>query len=189
MKLRDKKGRLSVEERKMKSKSLGDINPKLKTLHEVSILDPSLPVTRVVSTADIPSAVQSENSVLLPKAPRVSNMVSNTKFSSDSLVEAVEPVEVCINVSPPAKENVAPSVNNESTEKSVNPQSTTKESTSVESSSLDKERERSQRPVLMTSPPHPIRLSMSEMDLSSSSSSSLSRKSSGFLNQGIVCSL
>lgn len=188
VRLRDKKGRLAVEERKMKSRSLGDIDQKLKTLNEVSILDPSAPITRVVSTADIPDTVKTEDFLLLPKAPRVSDIASSTSISSDSPVRAVElgkPVEVHINLSPPTKETDSPVVKNESLEKDLNTESVTKKAESEDSALLQNGKEPSQRPVVITSPPHPMRLSMSEMDLSTTtSSSSLTRKSPGFSNKG-----
>lgn len=55
--LREKKGRVSCEERREKSRSLGDIG---STLHkvEVSILDPTVPPSRTVDTMDIPDQIK-----------------------------------------------------------------------------------------------------------------------------------
>lgn len=51
--LRDKKGHLTADSRRLKARSLGDISD---TLHkvEVSILDPTVPPSRTVDTMDIP---------------------------------------------------------------------------------------------------------------------------------------
>ena len=178
--LRDKKGRLSAEERKAKSRSMGDINQKLKTLDEVSILDPTSPITRVVSTTDIPSVVENQSNTALPKAPRLSNIASDTSLSRSSPVRTVElgkPVEVSINISPPAKENIVPLINNQPAEKDV-PKGI------EEGASLPSAREVSRDPVTFTSPPHPIRLSMSEMNLSSISPPSMDRKLPAGRDQG-----
>lgn len=52
--LREKKGRVTNEERREKSRSLGDIGNRLHNIQEVSILDPSVPPSRTVDTMDIP---------------------------------------------------------------------------------------------------------------------------------------
>ena len=52
--LREKKGRVTTEERREKSRSLGDIGKRLHNIQEVSILDPSVPPSRTVDTMDIP---------------------------------------------------------------------------------------------------------------------------------------
>lgn len=67
--LREKKGRVTADERKAKAQSLGDINKQLNKV-EVSILDPSAPPSRTVSTIDIPDKVdERENSALLGRRP------------------------------------------------------------------------------------------------------------------------
>ena len=52
--MREKKGRVTSEERREKSRSLGDISKRLHNIQEVSILDPSVPPSRTVDTMDIP---------------------------------------------------------------------------------------------------------------------------------------
>ena len=52
--LREKKGRVRTEERRQKARSLGDLEKRLHKVDEVSILDPSVPPSRTVSTMDIP---------------------------------------------------------------------------------------------------------------------------------------
>ncbi|RMX55508.1 hypothetical protein pdam_00024122, partial [Pocillopora damicornis] len=56
--LREKKGRVSSEERREKSRSLGDIGSRLHKVEEVSILDPSVPPSRTVDTMDIPNQIK-----------------------------------------------------------------------------------------------------------------------------------
>ena len=52
--MREKKGRVTSDERREKSRSLGDIGKRLHNIQEVSILDPSVPPSRTVDTMDIP---------------------------------------------------------------------------------------------------------------------------------------
>ena len=59
VKLREKKGRVTSEERREKAKSLADLSRNLHKV-EVSILDPTVPSSRTVDTMDIPN--QSGNS-------------------------------------------------------------------------------------------------------------------------------
>ena len=70
--LREKKGRLTTEERREKARSLGDIGNKLHKV-EVSIFDPSVPPSRTVDTMDIPD--QMEN---VGKRPMSSNAILET---------------------------------------------------------------------------------------------------------------
>ena len=70
--LREKKGRLTGDERREKAKSLGDISSKLHTV-EVSILDPTVPPSRTVDTMDIPDQLARH-----AKRPMSSNAVLET---------------------------------------------------------------------------------------------------------------
>ena len=70
--LREKKGRLTGDERREKAKSLGDISGKLHTV-EVSILDPTVPPSRTVDTMDIPDQLARH-----AKRPMSSNAVLET---------------------------------------------------------------------------------------------------------------
>ena len=72
VKLREKKGRVTSEERREKAKSLGDLSSNLHKV-EVSILDPTVPPSRTVDTMDIPN--QSGNS---SKRPMSSNAILET---------------------------------------------------------------------------------------------------------------
>ncbi|KAJ7357499.1 hypothetical protein OS493_025016 [Desmophyllum pertusum] len=56
--LREKKSRVTNDERREKSRSLGDIDKRLHTVEEVSILDLSVPPSRTVDTMDIPDQVK-----------------------------------------------------------------------------------------------------------------------------------
>ena len=70
--LREKKGRLTSDERREKARSLGDIGSKLHKV-EVSILDPTVPPSRTVDTMDIPDQL-----VNAAKRPMSSNAVLET---------------------------------------------------------------------------------------------------------------
>lgn len=76
--LREKKGR-ATDERREKSRSLGDIDKRLHNIGEVSILDPSVPPSRTVDTMDIPDQVKTgekrpkSSAALLETTPVTSN--------------------------------------------------------------------------------------------------------------------
>ena len=57
--LRDKKGRLTADNRRVKAKSLGDISNSFHKV-EVSILDPTVPPSRTVDTMDIPDQMSAQ---------------------------------------------------------------------------------------------------------------------------------
>ncbi|KAL9954783.1 hypothetical protein ACROYT_G042360 [Oculina patagonica] len=77
--LREKKGRVTSDERREKSRSLGDIDKRLHAIGEVSILDPSVPPSRTVDTMDIPDQVKTgekrpkSSAALLETTPLTSN--------------------------------------------------------------------------------------------------------------------
>ncbi|XP_048586739.1 mitogen-activated protein kinase-binding protein 1 isoform X2 [Nematostella vectensis] len=60
--LRDKRGRVSAEERKAKARSMGDLDQRMKpSAKDAPTLDMSVPPTRVMSTMDIPEVVEEAN--------------------------------------------------------------------------------------------------------------------------------
>lgn len=83
--LREKKGRVTSDERREKSRSLGDIDKRLHNIGEVSILDPSVPPSRTVDTMDIPDQVKTgekrpkSSAALLETTPLSSNTPSERK--------------------------------------------------------------------------------------------------------------
>lgn len=72
VKLREKKGRVTSEERREKAKSLGDLSSNLHKV-EVSILDPTVPPSRTVDTMDIPNQLGNSS-----KRPMSSNAILET---------------------------------------------------------------------------------------------------------------
>ena len=72
IKLREKKGRVTSEERREKAKSLGDLSSNLHKV-EVSILDPTVPPSRTVDTMDIPNQLGNSS-----KRPMSSNAILET---------------------------------------------------------------------------------------------------------------
>ena len=81
--LREKKGRVTGEERREKSRSLGDIDKRLHNIEEVSILDPSVPPSRTVDTMDIPDQVKTGE-----KRPKSSAaLLESTPLSSNTPLE------------------------------------------------------------------------------------------------------
>ena len=83
--LREKKGRVTGEERREKARSLGDIGNRLHNVQEVSILDPSVPPSRTVDTMDIPDQLATgekrpkSSAGLLETTPGNSNSPSKRK--------------------------------------------------------------------------------------------------------------
>lgn len=113
VKLREKKGRVTSEERREKAKSLGDLSSNLHKV-EVSILDPTVPPSRTVDTMDIPNQLgnpskrpMSSNAILEtspPASKRRENKDSNAfednedvKVDSKTLKEPSTVAEVLLN--------------------------------------------------------------------------------------------
>lgn len=94
--LRDKKGRLTADNRRVKAKSLGDIS---NTFHkvEVSILDPTVPPSRTVDTMDIPdqmSAQETKRPVAINAMYDVSPIASRHEPQEPKLDECNKDVNV-----------------------------------------------------------------------------------------------
>jgi hypothetical protein len=84
---RDKKSKVSTEERKSKSKSLGDLDARLKPLKEVLILDPSVPPSHVVSTADIPRELSSDHQTQAKKDVLTGPRPTLSPLNDDALLQ------------------------------------------------------------------------------------------------------
>ena len=82
--LRDKKGRLTADNRRVKAKSLGDISNAFHKV-EVSILDPTVPPSRTVDTMDIPDQMSAQET----KRP----MPTNAMYDVSPIASRHEPQE------------------------------------------------------------------------------------------------
>ena len=229
--LREKKGRVSSEERREKSRSLGDIGSRLHKVEEVSILDPSVPPSRTVDTMDIPNQIKTaekrpkssagilETTPPQTKKPLERNSVDNNDVSStknlkehtDVLNGTSDKNDISTNGSllasnenstgrkPPSDEQLNPALDgpgNEAlpvsgttlekksntldlgTSKPLSPRRTSRSGSGSSFMSDISELSAELSAAIASPPPEPLRLSMSESNLLSTSPPSTSRKSS-----------